>query len=175
MRKNFYASTLCLACLLSLASCKSENPNPETLDPIYRDLSTKRDQFGSQMASSQKELETLDKERPELKPGTIEMINNIRDSKRARQRVAALKQLHDFYEIRTQRRLVEGRLAYKQAFAKDQEWPNPKEIAEYETSERLKLAPRSWDARVPKWPIIKAEASEKSKKSKKSENTPEAE
>lgn len=143
--------TICLAfMLLILIGCKSRNPNPELLDPIYKDLT-------SIYKESEKLVKELEKNQLEnMKELELAGANGM-DLKVARkkiretsQKINQATQMRDYSRIRMEMRRVNGRRAYFDAYSKDKPWPEPSEYQNYLTHKRLKGAPMNWSSRVPK-------------------------
>ena len=135
---------------LSVVSCKKELPNPELLDPIYKDLLSETKSVRSELKDSKANLETLLKERETVKVRTLAKTVNQRDTIKTRKNILRLKQRLKYLEIRTERRRVETRRSYKIAFSKGEAWPDKEEYKHYRTNRRLRAAPRNWNSRVPK-------------------------
>ena len=144
---KFYAL---LIVTLVLFGCKKEEPNPELLDPIYKDLKAEAKKYNSQLKEEEANLEAILEDRENLKPRTIELVANRRDEKKTRGKILQFKQKAKYYEIRSERRRVEARRDYKIAFRKNEAWPNPQEYENYQTYKRLRDAPLNWGYRVPK-------------------------
>lgn len=141
--------TLMIA-LFSLTGCKSEDPNPELKDPIYKDLQ-------SLSSEHQKNFEEQKKHREELELSMQKLEVNSLDLKKARLDLdKTLRVMRDaeqkalYYKIRAERRRVEGRLAYKIAFHQGKEWPDPAEYSGYLVNKRVNEINLNWNARVPK-------------------------
>lgn len=143
--------TICLTFMpLILIGCKSRNPNPELLDPIYKDLT-------SVYKESEKSVKELEKNQLENMK-ELEMAGaNGMDLKVARKKIretgrkiSQATQMREYSRIRMEMRRVNGRRAYIEAFDKDRPWPEPSEYQYYLTNKRLKEAPMNWSSRVPK-------------------------
>jgi len=136
--------------LLSLTSCRSQDPNPELKDPIYKDLSSLAKQYSRKLREA---LETQEKNFKELSEAGSNKMNlkvarkKITDNGK---KIVQYRQMAAYYRIRSERRKVEGRRAYRIAFEKEQGWPDPREYQSYLINKRLREASRNWSARVPK-------------------------
>jgi hypothetical protein len=153
--------------------CKRRDPNPELRDPIFKFLTEQLGGLKTELENEVKKIEEAEKVYAKTAPLTYERKVALRDLEAARRRAAALRQEKEYIEIRTERRRVEGRRDYSIAFAADQEWPDPKEFEHFLAHQRLRTAPRKWDARVPKlndrilaaWPKPDPKAKEKAEQS----------
>lgn len=140
--------TLILALPL-LQACERPDPNPELKDPIYRDLKDRAKGFEKSAGDIEKSLEDLKDAVDKAEPRSLDLIKAEREYSRAREQLLTLEQKARYYKIRAERRKLEGRAAYKKAFAKGEKWPKPEEHQKYLSYLKLKEAPRDWGARVP--------------------------
>lgn len=131
-------------------SCKSENPNPELLDPIYLDLVKLH-------KNTKKEWEDELKKEPEILKGLSEATPRTREVKAAKKELSAykkkviqLEQMTKYYEIRAEHRRLVSRKQYRIAFKKGEAWPNPKDYEYYLQNQKLRAADLNWQSRVPK-------------------------
>lgn len=136
--------------VLILTGCRSENPNPELSDPIYMDLSKERDIYGKMLEDEQKKLEAAHKNLGKTAVRTIDRRTALDEIEKYNNNITRFTQLYEYYKIRAERRRVEGRAAYKRAFADEKEWPNPQEYQNYKIHKSLAEASLSWNSRVPK-------------------------
>ena len=146
----FFRIAIILSTCLLVTGCKKENPSPELLDPIYRDLSDEAKKFEKLKSDKEKEILSLLEDRPKLKVGSVLKKINSRDLIKARAALIVLRQKAKYYKIHAERRRVEGRKAYKLAFKEGLPWPDPKEYERYKAHKKLRNAPRNWNYRVPK-------------------------
>ena len=138
------------------------------LDPIYSDLLNRQHADESTLASEKKKLLKADDDLQAALPNTLDLKNALRDQAHAQHAVDALEQKIHFDTIRAERRRVEDKFNYHQAFVANKDWPDKQEYQNYLTNMRLVEAPRSWDAHLPKLfdrkpaakPAKKAEAEE---------------
>lgn len=135
---------------LPILGCKSEEPNPELRDPIYKFLLEKQSQLKSALEGEIKKVEEAEIALEKTDPLTPERKAAIRDLQLAKKRRDRMVQEKLYLDIRAERRRVEGRRDYKIAFHADKPWPDPAEFEHFQTNMRLRTAPRQWDARVPK-------------------------
>jgi len=148
IRVPFYI--LLIFSLSVVAGCKSENKNPEALDPIYKDLVKEHKSLVSQIKDLNKRIEGLKKEVTASEARSAKRMSSQLDLKRANQLLIQLNQKEKYLSIRKERRRVEGRRAYRIAFKKGETWPDPKEYKDYQLTKKLQTTTRNWDARVPK-------------------------
>jgi hypothetical protein len=134
----------------SLVSCKTENPNPELLDPIYKDLVKEANNYKKQYEEQKKILEGLNKDLEKTTPRSLEKKLVLRDLKKVKPLIPKYRQLADFYSIRAKRRKIVARQAYREAFQQDKDWPDPEEYESYLVQKRLRAVNLNWGARVPK-------------------------
>jgi hypothetical protein len=150
-----------------LCACKKEDPNPENLDPIYSDLMKRKAEDESQLGEEKKKLEKALEDIEAALPNTIDLQNARRDRDHAQGMIVHLEQKVLFDGIRVDRRKVEDKVNYHNAFIANKEWPDKKEYEEYLTNRRLVEAPRSWDAHLPK--LFDRKPAEAKKPEKKAE------
>ncbi len=136
--------------MLALVACKQENPNPELLDPIYKDLKARADSYSKNYEETKAQIATLRESEQKAEPHTIELKDIRRDLAKALKQQVGNEQLARYYKIRAERRRVLGRRAYREAFAKGEEWPKPEEYTDYLVNIRLHEINLNWNARVPK-------------------------
>ena len=136
--------------LLVLLGCKKENPNPELIDPIYKDLSDRAASAQKGLAEELKNRNGLELAVQKTAPNSIERKNADRDLAKSKQNAAKFETDARFYSIRARRRLIVDRISYKEAFAKNLPWPDPSEYSDYKLNIHLNEANRNWGARVPK-------------------------
>lgn len=163
--------SIILTILLStLLGCKSENPNPELMDPIYADLKKEAEVAGKAIEAELKERESAQVAIDKAPPNSMELRDAEKMYWKASKKIEVLRPIELYYKIHAERRRVEGRAAYRAAFAKGAIWPDPAEFHGYETNKRLRSADRNWSKRVPKLsqraPANKAETKEKKEEKK---------
>lgn len=147
--KLYKLLSLCTLVFL-VVGCKKEDPNPELRDPIYLDLVKDLKAYGSELEAAKKSVETERKGLKEALTNSVEATVAKRGLKKALAAVKKLEQKVKYYEIRSERRLVEGRRSYKLAFRKGERWPDPEEYVHYKANQRLRSANLNWNMRVPK-------------------------
>lgn len=142
----------CLFCLVSLVTsgCKSEDPNPELLDPIYKNLLELTNQSKAAYEAESKKLEDALTNLTTLEPISSERKMALKEIAGIKAKVTRLSQNYEYLKIRSEHRRVVTRREYRIAFARNQPWPDPSEYSAYLTNQRLRASPRSWDVRVPK-------------------------
>ena len=140
-------SMLLLALVCS--GCSRPNPNPELQDKIYLDLKARAKKVDGDFASETKHLETLRTELAKSQPNTTQRKIIQNDISTAIGKITKYKQLAEYLKIRTERRLIDDQVNYKEAFAKSQAWPDPKEYQEYLVHKRLRETNLDWNTHVP--------------------------
>ena len=132
-----------------LAGCHREDPSPELRDPIYQDLL--HDLQGKTQArdDAQKKINSLEIALKHDPPRSIDRSNDKMALKREQNLYQKLVQDVAYAKIRTDRRKVEGRRAYRIAFLEGKPWPSPKEYQQYLRSKHLASVAKDW-TRPPK-------------------------
>lgn len=148
--RKFVLIHIILGLFLALSACKSKEKNPELLDPIYRDLQSTLDQQIKLVEDTEKEIISYTNEIKEMEPNTKELHMARKRMGEAKAKLVKARQMSRYYEIRLERRRVEGRRAYSIAFDNDKEWPDPGEYSAYLANKRLRNSNPQWAARVPK-------------------------
>jgi hypothetical protein len=144
------ARTIFILLFLVLASCKKENPNPEMLDPIYKDLVERASAAQKGFDEEMKKREALELAVQKTAPNTIERKNADRELAKSKADAAEFERKARFFGIRARRRLIVDKISYSEAFSKNLPWPDPNEYSDYKLNIRLNEASRNWGNRVPK-------------------------
>ncbi len=139
---------LMLSCMI--LGCKKEDPTPENLDPIFKDLSARHSAYTKNLEESKAKIPTLEESLRKAEARTIEVKNFQKELAKEKLKLMNADQLSRYYRIRAERRRLVARLAYKKAFAADKPWPDPQEFLDYQTNLRLQESNRNWATRVPK-------------------------
>jgi len=147
---QYFLTQIAIMGLLFTMGCKREDPNPHLLDPIYADLLSMSETHKKQSDEAKAKIAELQASLEKAAPHSIDLKDIRRDLERFKLQKKKSDQLGQYYEIRAQRRAVEGKMAYKRAFASDQTWPPPNEYSEYSANKRLNAASPNWGARVPR-------------------------
>lgn len=135
-----------------LIGCRSEDPNPELRDPIYQSLKKESEEAEKALAESEKARDEALLKLRAAQAQTLELKEAEREYWKSVKIVDRLKTAIKYLKIRTERRRLEARAAYKRAFlaGKEESWPNPDEYSAYLTNKRLREASLNWNRRVPK-------------------------
>lgn len=136
--------------IVCLVRCTKELPNPEILDPIYKDLSSRADSTEKEMEELKVKIEELRKTLARAAPNSIDRQDILRELKKASDGHVKAQQLARYLKIRAERRKVEDRAAYMRSLASQQPWPDPNEYSHYQKNIQLREAPVNWSVRVPK-------------------------
>jgi hypothetical protein len=147
-RISFFAIVLLFS--IALTGCKKEEPNPESLDPIYADLSRRASEAQKNLDEEAKKMAAAKAAEEKAEPNSIELKNAQRDYLKSQHTSLDLEQMAKYYTIRSNRRLYVDRISYKAALAKNQPWPDPHEYSDYLVNMRLQESPRNWSSHVPK-------------------------
>lgn len=144
---NFYIIFLSV---IFIVGCKSRNPNPEYLDPIFLDYQSQYKESLKEAESLPDQIEAAKKDLKETPPRSTERVVASRALKKLQKQYEVSSQKADFYEIRMNKRRIHSKLSYEKAFVKDQTWPDAKEYEQYKQHKKLKNANLNWNSRVPK-------------------------
>ena len=144
---NFYI--IFLSFLMALG-CKSKNPNPEFLDPIFLDYQTQYKDFKKEAESLPDQIKSAKEELKETPPRSTERVVAQRALKKLEKQFEIAQQKAKFYKIRMEKRRVHAKIAYEKAFYSDSTWPDPKEYEAYKQNKALRSANMNWNSRVPK-------------------------
>lgn len=173
--ENLFLGVLLSICMLG---CKSPNPNPETLDPIYADLLKESEAASKETESLKGEIEKLEQEIPAFEARDPGKKRAERELYQKEHLAELSSQRALFYKIQADMRLKYARREYLKAFNADKPWPNPKEYEEYLENKKLRSASRNWDDRVPKTTrynrSVPGSAAEGKKEAKSGEGKPAA-
>lgn len=165
-----------ILCLLTLAGCKSEDPNPELSDPIYKFLVDQGNTLRPALETERKKLEESESALSKMDVNTAERKQEQKNIQHSRELITRLQQEVDYNEIRRERRRVESRRSYKIAYSKGEIWPKPEEFDHFMTQQRLRSASLDWGKRVPKLQDrINAAWPKPDSKAKKAEKEPQTE
>lgn len=133
-----------------LCGCKSEDPNPELKDPIYKDLKAKADQHEKTIEEQMKKLGELQVKLQKSEANSIDRKDIQRDIANTKKVLGESEQWARYYRIRADRRAVVDKITARAAAQADKPWPDPREYSDYQVNRRLNEANRSWSKRVPK-------------------------
>lgn len=136
--------------ILLLCACRKEEPNPENLDPIYSDLMKRAASDEGDLAEEKKKLAKAFEDLQAALPNTIDLKNAIRDRDHSLELIQRLEQKGRYSKIRAERRKVEDKVNYHNAFVANKDWPDKSEYQLYLANQRLIESPRNWDAHLPK-------------------------
>lgn len=124
--------------------------NPEIKDPIYSDLKKMADEYSKKVVDTQKSKAEAYKKFLETPENTLDKKLELRNYMKVKKEYEKAKDMAQYYQIRMERRKMEGRLAYLESYEKKEEWPKPEEYKAFLTNQKLRNSPLQWDARVPK-------------------------
>ena len=141
LTSKFYISLLLF---LFICGCKKPIDAPENLDPIYLDLV-------SEIAASQKEIDSKKKELLEAETYYSEIKSAGPEKKMARDDVFRLKkeislaiQNKKYFEYSAESRKAYSRKEYADRYKKNLPWPNTESFALYKKNKALMAAEKSW-------------------------------
>jgi hypothetical protein len=149
----FSAYSKILPILLTLwlfTGCEKPMENPEGADAIYQDM--QKESLQATKAAEDEKKSLADVEASILKLGDRDPARiKVFQEKYAREKkIVRLEETALYFKLRAEKRKAADQDSYLKAFKEKRPWPNKGEVAAYQAQRRLELAPRSWDARVPK-------------------------
>ena len=136
--------------MFALTGCKSEDPNPELKDPIYKDLSELAEKLLKESEAEEKNYKSLLKEASSGEIRTLGIKLARKKLRESKKKLVLLKQKAHFYKIRAEHRKLVGRKAYRAAFKENLPWPDPAEHKRYLVNKKLREVDLNWNKRVPK-------------------------
>jgi hypothetical protein len=148
--RRFTPAVLALTGCLLLIGCSKEDPIPEERDPIFKDLEHRQSEHQKTYDEATAKLKELYASLEKAEPNSLEKRDIQRDIAKYKAQALDNEQWARYYRIRTGRRKLVDRLAYKEALGAKKPWPDPSEYSEYLVNRRLVEANRNWNARVPK-------------------------
>lgn len=139
-----------LSILMLTLGCNRPDPNPELKDPIYKDLKSEYSKYQKYVEDEQKKLDEAMLEMEKIEPRSLDRRAKTMEIRSFKKNILEYTQKAEYFRIKMELRRVYGRKAYRIAFQKGEDWPDPSEFKAYETNKRLQEAPRNWSHRVPK-------------------------
>jgi hypothetical protein len=122
-----------------LGACeKKADPNPELRDPIYSDFKAELGLAEQGIAAEKKTLEGHEQELKEVVPQSGQIKFAQKRIYESRDKITKLEQRKLYFELKIKARMAEARKAYRAAFNKGEEWPDPKEYDEYKVASKLR-------------------------------------
>ncbi len=150
MIRSILQLVMTLTLSLALMGCKKEDPNPELIDPIWKDLSARHAAYQKNYEESKAKILVIEEALAKAEARTIEIKNSQMELSKEKLKLMNAEQLARYYRIRAERRKLTARISYKKAFTEQRPWPDPREYSDYLVNTRLQEANRNWAARVPK-------------------------
>jgi hypothetical protein len=150
MIRSILQLVMTLALSLVLMGCEKEDPNPELIDPVWKDLSARHAAYQKNYEESKAKILVIQESLATAEARTIEIKNFQTELSKEKLKLMNAEQLARYYRIRAERRKLTARIAYKKAFAEKKPWPDPREYSDYLVNTRLQEANRNWGTRVPK-------------------------
>ncbi|UYL10558.1 hypothetical protein B9G69_008215 [Bdellovibrio sp. SKB1291214] len=133
--------------IFTFAACSKPDPNPELKDPIYSDLQTKVGAATAALEAEKKKLEGFQKDMEAVVPQTGQIKYAQKRLYESQANITRLEQELEYLKLKVEQRLKTAQSSYKKAYAKKEEWPDPKEYSSYLAEEKLRNAKRSWDVK----------------------------
>ena len=137
----------CLVCFLS--SCKQPIEHPESLDPIYSDLSAQAAGLKAKVETQKKKIEDLRLKLEKYEPRDQEAKRTAHEIENIQRGTLQIEQEVQYFEIRAEQRRIYDKESYLKAFNADQPWPPKDDFKEYEKTKKLRNASRDWSKSVP--------------------------
>ena len=154
---------------LVLTACDKPLPNPESIDPIYSDLSKQSDEATKELEAQKVELAKLESDILKFEIRDPEKKKAINQKYQRAKHIKGLEERSIYFKIRAEQRLAFDKTDYLKAYAAKKLWPDPEEYKEYITVKRLQSESRNWDDRVPKTTKYDKKGAIDEKKSTKAE------
>ncbi len=144
MLQRFIILILCAFSFGAVLGCDKPNPNPESIDPIYSDLSKLHKDAQAQLEARKKDLEGFLVEEKAAQPQTGQVKYATKRVNETKAEINRLKQMVDYYAIKLDSRKEYAFKSYMAAFREKKPWPDPKEFEEYKVQRRLETSSRQW-------------------------------
>ncbi len=136
--------------ILFSVGCSRPNPNPELIDPIYLDLSSRATTSKAAAELLANETKSAKEELEKAHPRDPSLRKLRQDLKEKESKLIQLEQQALYYEIRSQQRKDYAREDYLSAYQAGRPWPNPETKRNYDLVEKIQSAPREWGKSVPR-------------------------
>lgn len=133
--------------IFTLAACNKPDPNPELKDPIYSDLQSQLGAATQALEAEKKKLEGFEKDLQAVVPQTGQIKYAQKRVFESQALVNKWEQEKAYLELKIEQRKLTAVKSYRKAFAKKEDWPDPKEWASYQAEQKLRNAKRSWDVK----------------------------
>lgn len=133
--------------IFTLSACSKPDPNPELKDPIYSDLQAQVGAATAAVEAEKKKLEGFEKDLAAVVPQTGQIKYAQKRVFESQAAIARLEQQLEYLKLKVEQRQRYAQASYKKAYAKKEEWPDPKEWASYQAEQKLRNAKRSWDVK----------------------------
>lgn len=138
-------SILCL-CLM-IAACNKPDPNPELMDPIYKDLSSSITSLNQQLEAEQKALEENETNLKQVIPQTGQNKYAEKRIRESKERIIKLNQEKAYIELKLEAQKRKAKKSYLLAYNKGEIWPNSKDWDEYQIQKKFRTASPIWDVK----------------------------
>ncbi|WP_413559195.1 hypothetical protein [Bdellovibrio sp. HCB209] len=133
--------------IFTLAACSKPDPNPELKDPIYSDLQAQVGAATAAVEAEKKKLEGFEKDLAAVVPQTGQIKYAQKRVFESQAAITRLEQQLEYLKLKVEQRQKYAQASYKKAYAKKEEWPDPKEWSSYQAEQKLRNAKRSWDVK----------------------------
>ncbi|WP_413583028.1 hypothetical protein [Bdellovibrio sp. HCB288] len=130
--------------IFTLTACNKPMENPEVKDPIYSDLQTQVTAATAALEGEKKKLEGFEKDLITVVPQTGQIKYAKKRIYESQAAITRLAQEVEYLKLKVEQRKAHAQQSYKKAFAKKEDWPDPKEWTSYQAEQKLRNAKRSW-------------------------------
>lgn len=139
------ATLITFLLLLTLTSCKKENPSPELNDEIYQDLTQELAVATKNLESEEKNFEKVKHELLNVAPQTGQIKFAQRKVTETENNIIKLRQQKQFFEIKLELRKDDIRARYLESFKKGKPFNNDKEIEDYRAVIKFQRDKLAWE------------------------------
>ena len=136
--------------IFGLAACEKPNPHPEVLDPIYRDYKDRKAALDAEINKDKSDLKGALAAVDDAEPQTGELKRAKRGVQILEDRIRKNSQESRYLGLLMEERRKYAVREYNIAYKSKTPWPPKEDFQAYQTSRRLREAPMSWDAHLPK-------------------------
>lgn len=140
-----FATLITFFIIVSLTSCKKENPTPELNDEIYQDLIQELSVATKNLESEEKNLEKVKQELSNVAPQTGQIKFAQRKVTETENTINKLRQQKQFFEIKLELRKDDIRARYLESFKKGKPFNNEKEIEDYRAVIKFQRDKLAWE------------------------------
>ena len=143
---NIPCVLFCSLFIISLFTlgCNKKLSNPESVDPIYKDLIQEKEKYEKLVEDIQKERKQALRKQPRLASRSLKKKLNQKTIQTLSKKLKFHTQKIKYFTIKAKHRLRHVRMAYEKAFRNKHPWPITEEYEHYLSRKKLQYAPRKW-------------------------------